>query len=118
MPLGVSPLGPGFGTKIQYSAALACRGSYTQCPAVATTLWFLAATELAEHQYSLSPNRKKTLPMVLATLGPLRGSAGAVLRAAVERLTAEGTADAAWPEGAVAGLAVAVGWAAPGVAGL
>ncbi|MGW4968274.1 hypothetical protein ACWEPL_64660, partial [Nonomuraea sp. NPDC004186] len=40
-------------------------------PADRKTARVPAATALAEHQYSFSPNRKKTLPMVLAT-EPLR----------------------------------------------
>src|SRR6185437_7912134 len=42
--------------------------SNTQCPAVATRLWYLDWMEDAEHQYSLSPTVKNTLPMVLGRL--------------------------------------------------
>src|SRR5688572_11508358 len=80
MPCGASPSLPGLGTKSQL-ALLPRRGSHAQWPAVATRLRFLAATALAEHQYSLPPSWKKTLPMVLAA-PPLAGVVGWMSRAA------------------------------------
>src|SRR5690606_33185958 len=87
MPCGVAPSAPGSGTKIQESASLAWRASYAQCAAVATTLRFAAATEAAEHQYSLPPSRKKTLPTVLAWpfFGVTARTGPAFLRRAVIR---------------------------------